>query len=357
MRLANRILELLYDRQGEYVWLDELASGASAALPGVERALTELAARGHRFERSPGRGIRLVRPTVLDAHLVERDLPVERIGRHVICFGQVGSTNEVAFDSAAQAPGQSLVVTAEHQTGGRGRLGRTWLSEPAAGVLASVLLDDPAEALAHDALTVAAGLAVAEGVEQAAGVRTGLEWPNDVVLDGAKLAGVLVEMRRPSRPTRGGASNGAAPRRVVVGFGVNVISAPPAAALGRAATCRADALGVGDSGPAGSGLERTEVLRAVLIRLDHWAGAVRGGLTEPLHRLWLERCAMINRRVTVDCHLPAPPATAGSTGGAGHGTRRVTGRVVDVSPLEGLILLADSGEQLHLPAAMSSIVK
>lgn len=325
MRIADRVLERLYDRGGEFVSLDELAPAAGTDRPdraGLERVLEELIARGHRLERSPVRGIRLLRPTVLDARLVERDLPVERIGRHVICFGEVCSTNDVAFDSADQAGSEGLVVTAEFQRAGRGRLGRSWHSPPGSGILASVALE-PGGKLCHEALTIAAGLAVAEGIERATGVVAELEWPNDVVLGGAKLAGVMVEIRS--------AGQG---QRMVVGFGINVTAAPSADQADRPVACLSEA--VADA----AALERVEILRAVLVRLDRWVAAVRAGRNRELHDRWLGRCAMLNRRVRVAC--------AGRTS---------TGRVVDVSPLEGLILLTDGGRQIHLPAATSHVVR
>jgi BirA family biotin operon repressor/biotin-[acetyl-CoA-carboxylase] ligase len=327
MRLANRILERLYDRQGRCVPLDELAAagGANVNRGRMERALEEVRARGHVLERSPLGGVRLVRPTVLDAHLIERDLPVRRIGRHVICFAAVGSTNNVAFDSARSAGARPLVVTAEFQRAGRGRLGRRWLSRPGEAILASVLLGyarrGPGRGgLAPEGLTIAAGLAVAEGIEQATGVRAMLEWPNDVVFEGAKLAGVMVEVREV--PAGG---------RLVVGFGINVAGAPAPGEVARAVTCLTEA--------AGTAPERIEVLRAVLVALDGRVADVRARRIAALHDAWARRCAMLNRRVTV--------ASAG---------RRVTGRVLDVSPREGLFLLTDAGERLHLAAATSTVV-
>ncbi len=315
MQDADRILEVLYDRGGESVWMDELGSSAGVDRAGLEAAIQALRGRGHRVDRGPA-GLRLVRPTVLDAHLIERALPVEHIGRHVICFDEVHSTNDVAFDSAAHAGPEARVVTAEAQRAGRGRMGRTWLCPRGTGVLASVLLHAPAARLPPEALTIAAGLAVAEGVDRAAGVRAQLVWPNDVVLDGGKVAGVLVEVRD---------------GRVVVGIGVNVNAAPPPGRLGRAATHLAAV--------AGRALERIEVCRAVLAALDARVADLAAGRDELVHQGWVSRCGMINRRVRVAC-----------------GEGEVAGRVLDVSPTRGLVLLTDQGRHLHLPAATSSLL-
>jgi len=316
-RQADRILEVLYDRDGAFVWLDELARAAGVeGAHGLDRALGTLRQRGHGFERSPAHGVRLLRPTVLDAHLIERDLPVDRIGRHVICFGEVGSTNDVAFDSAAGAGAHAVVVTAEAQRAGRGRMGRSWISPPSSGLLASVLLPVSAPS-AHDQLTIAAGLAVAEGVEQATGVATALAWPNDVLVDGAKLAGVIVEVR-------GG--------RTVIGFGINVTAAPAPEQVGQATACLADA-------PSAC-LERIEICRAVLVRLDRWVSSLATDGPEGLHRCWLRRCAMLNRRARF--------RWAGRT---------LAGRVLDLSPTESLVVLTDDGQRVHLPAAETTVLR
>ncbi len=319
MELTNRILELLYDREGGFFALDELAKASGADHAKVEEALAELSQRGHRFERSPAHGVRLMRPTVMDAHLIERDLPVEHIGRHVICFDQADSTNDVAFASVQQAAGRALVVTAEYQRVGRGRLGRKWFSPSGSAVLASVLLHRQACDLPQEALTLAAGLSVAEGIEKSTGVTSTLDWPNDVVIGEAKLAGVLVEVRG---------------KEVVIGFGINVFTAPAAGRVSRPATCLAKELG------GISSLERIEILRAVLGRMDRWVSALRDGRTGELHDRWCSRCGMVNRRIRIQ-----------SSG------NRFTGRVIDVSPSEGLVLLDDDGQRLHFPAATSTIVE
>ncbi len=241
----------------------------------------------------------------------------------MICFDEVGSTSDAAFNAAAHCNGQALVVTAEFQRAGRGRLGRKWICPPGAGILASALLFDPGGRLPHEALTIAAGLAIAEGIEESTGVQAALEWPNDLVLDGAKLAGVLVEVRG-----RGSA------RHVVVGFGINVYAAPPARQVGRATAFLAEATG------SQATLERVEILRAVLVALDRWVMAIQAGGADALRDRWRQRCHMINRRLTFD-----------SAQG------RVTGRVLDIDPFQGLILLSDDGRRLCLPAAASSIAR
>lgn len=328
MDSVNRILERLYERRGSFCPVEELGRDCGLGRERVEEAMGVLERRGQGVEREPGRGVRLAEPIRMDAHLITRGLETARVGRDAVCFGEVGSTNDVARGAAVGGRCDGLVVTAESQTAGRGRQGRTWVSGAGRNILASVVLLQEAGELAApstalrtaEAVTIAAGLAIAQGVEDACGLRCSLKWPNDVLLEGAKAAGVLVE-----------AVTLGARGCLVVGFGVNVNEGPPAGQVDRAATCLRE--------HAAGAVERIEVLRRVLARLDGWVGAIGEGKLGRLHDEWVGRCGMMNQRVTVL-----------SEG------RRVTGRVLDVSPLEGLVLMCDSGQTVRLAAGGATVV-
>jgi BirA family transcriptional regulator, biotin operon repressor / biotin---[acetyl-CoA-carboxylase] ligase len=163
---------------------------------------------------------------------IERARPrLGRLASSVLFFPSIGSTNDVALGCIAKALAASqsakavaersegLVVIADEQTAGRGRRGHSWFSPAGSGLYVSVVLApatarvDPPRARAL--LTLAAGVALAEGVEAAAGLRVALKWPNDLFVSRRKLAGILAE--------------GAPGDAVVVGYGINVASSafPP----------------------------------------------------------------------------------------------------------------------------------
>jgi BirA family biotin operon repressor/biotin-[acetyl-CoA-carboxylase] ligase len=318
--ITDAILRVLYKRRERFVERDELARASGVGPGRLDEALARLDEGGWAVESSPPHGLRLVRPVKPHAALIEDALGTRRVGRHAICFDEVDSTNDVAWDSARQAEADGVAVLAEQQRRGRGRLGRRWASRPGAAVLMSVLLTDAAGALAHEALTIAAGLAAAEGIDDACGLRCGLKWPNDVLLDGAKAAGVLVEMRQ--------AGTG---RQFVVGMGINVNAAPPRGEVGAPAACLADHLA--------EPVERVEVARAVLRRLDGAVALVERGRLGPLREAWLARCGMVNERVRLLAD-----------------GREHVGRVLDVSPLEGLVVCCDDGRTVHFPAVSTTIL-
>jgi BirA family biotin operon repressor/biotin-[acetyl-CoA-carboxylase] ligase len=143
-----------------------------------------------------------------------------RLASTVVYFETIGSTNDEASrlvpSPQSLVPGpEGLVVVAGEQTAGRGRRGHTWFSPPGSGLYVSVVLApgaslDPARATTL--LTLAAGVALAEGIEEAIGLRVDLKWPNDLQVARRKLGGILAEASG-SRST---------PERVVVGYGINV---------------------------------------------------------------------------------------------------------------------------------------
>src|SRR5688572_4025569 len=108
------------------------------------------------------------------------------LGHRVLWYPEIGSTNDVAGALADQGGAEGLVVIADRQTAGRGRLGRTWASPPGAGIYASVVFRPAAQVATL--LTIAAGVAVSEGIAAATGLSVHVKWPNDVHVSGRKLA-------------------------------------------------------------------------------------------------------------------------------------------------------------------------
>jgi BirA family biotin operon repressor/biotin-[acetyl-CoA-carboxylase] ligase len=195
-----------------------------------------------------------------------------RVGRCVRCVGEVPSTNDIAWQAASEAGCDGLVILAESQTAGRGRQGRRWHSLPGENLLMSVLLRATSPLLPHEAISLAAGLAIAEGVSRAhPTIQPKLKWPNDVLIGPRKLAGVLVEKRSP-----GGIEF------LVVGMGVNVHAAPRDEQVDRPATCLDAELGQRGS---------CETLACeILARLDAWVHAIAEGQISELQNAWNRSC-------------------------------------------------------------------
>jgi BirA family biotin operon repressor/biotin-[acetyl-CoA-carboxylase] ligase len=197
------------------------------------------------------------------------------IAKHVVWHAQTGSTNADAAALAEAGAPEGCVVLADQQTAGRGRLGRSWSSPAGTGIYASVLFR-PAAQVAR-MLTIAAGVAVAEAIENVAGIVPVLKWPNDVYLGGGpqsgrKVAGILAEA---------GVSGGAT--WVVVGFGVNVLPG----SLPHELSARATSL----EAELGRPVDRGELFAACLMRLAERYGDLTAGRRGDVLDAWRQHGA------------------------------------------------------------------
>lgn len=113
------------------------------------------------------------------------------IGQNLIFEESVGSTMDLARDAALHGAAEGTVALADEQTAGRGRLGRSWITPPATNLASTIILRPP-PAVVRD-IAMIAPLAICHAVEEVAGIRPDIKWPNDVMVRGRKLAGVLIE--------------------------------------------------------------------------------------------------------------------------------------------------------------------
>ena len=138
----------------------------------------------------------------------------------VHAFDTIGSTLDAAHKLAENAPSGTIILAGE-QTAGRGRHGRRWTSAPEAGVWLTII-ERPTDARALDVLALRCGLYAAEALDPLAESTINVKWPNDLLVNGRKLAGILIETRW----------RGTAPEWVAIGFGLNVVAPPDLAASG-----------------------------------------------------------------------------------------------------------------------------
>ncbi|HEX2136386.1 MAG TPA: biotin--[acetyl-CoA-carboxylase] ligase [Microvirga sp.] len=210
----------------------------------------------------------------------------EAAGYRLLALEATESTNDDALRAARAGEPGGLWVVAAQQLSGRGRHGRRWASPPG-NLYASLLLRDPCDAALAPQLGFVAGLALHRAVEAVAGIgapRLALKWPNDLLLEGAKVAGLLLEGHRigPSLA-------------IVIGFGVNIAHAPTGTPYPAAALQSVD--------PAVTRERLFEALAAGFARtFADWKAAQGGGTSDsfgPIRRRWLERAAGIGGDVTL----------------------------------------------------------
>jgi BirA family biotin operon repressor/biotin-[acetyl-CoA-carboxylase] ligase len=263
----------------------ELAERVGLTRSALHVRLEELRALGYGMEASPHRGCRLTSaPDLLHADdLLSRLGPTQVIGRDIRVFQETTSTNDVAEKLARDGVPEGVVVLAEAQSRGRGRLGRKWLSPARKGLWLSVLLRPRLPLEAGTRLTVAAATALVRAIRQQVPLTPQIKWPNDVLVNGRKCAGVLTELS--GEPD--------AIHHAILGIGVdvNLTSEDFPPDLRRVATSlRAEV---------GQGVDRPALAARILRELDRDYDRVRSGRFEEVAEEWEQLCTTIGRRVVV----------------------------------------------------------
>jgi len=211
--LEQRMLELFRGSPGRVVSGEELGTALKVSRTAVWKHVKNLLSQGYQIESVPSRGYRfLAAPDVLTSLEITSGLQTKRIGRQISSVRETESTNLLAFRLAENSAPEGTVVIAEAQTGGKGRLGRHWESPPGVNLYCSVILRPPMSPVRAPQLTFLSAVAVARAIEEVAQLRPTIKWPNDVLLNGRKVAGLLNEMSAETDTIH----------CVVLGIGVNI---------------------------------------------------------------------------------------------------------------------------------------
>ena len=275
----------------------------------VWKYIHELRESGYRIEAVPHRGYRLdAVPDKLLSWEIRSGLATRSLGREIFCHETLPSTMDEAFRLAAhEGCREGTLVCAEAQTKGRGRMGRTWVSPKGKGIYASLILKPFLSPLEVGWITFVAAIAVCEGIRQTTGLPAAIKWPNDVLIQRKKVAGILTEMNAETDRVH----------FVVVGLGLNVNTdksqLPP----------QATSLKV----ELGRKVSRVEFLQAVLKSMEHWYGCLLERRFSPVLERWKELSMTLGRRVRIAEHHNA-----------------IEGKAVDLSDDGGLIILNDDGD-------------
>ena len=313
MSLNIRLLDRLRAVAGDYVPLGELGPD----LEQVRGDLTSLVSFGFGIEQHPYRGASYAGPAErLCPDQIEHELATRWLGRRIAVWNRVTSTNDLAARAGDSRSNDGLVILAEEQTSGRGRRGRSWTAPPRSSILMSVVLFPPPHLMPGDSsgalgrawLTALGAIATAEVVSAWTGRDASIKWPNDVRVEGRKIAGILVERALAPNPLP--ASPAA---RIRAGVGCcdrHRLERQPAARRLSARAGRARDVAPDRAG--GARVDRSELARDLIRRLDHWYGL---SLTErPRNAQW--------------CMVPAQRASGppGQGRDAVRGCRRSSGR-------------------------------
>ncbi len=196
MTVDSQILRALRSLDEDSVSGAELSQRLGISRAAIWARIEELRSLGYDIQASPHRGYQLLdSPDLLHADdLLSRLDGSQVIGRDIRVFQKTTSTNDIVEKLARDGVAEGVVVFAESQTQGRGRLGRAWVSPPGKGLWFSVLLRPQIAPQAVTRLTIAAAASLARTVQSVTGVVPRIKWPNDLLVNGRKISGILTEL-------------------------------------------------------------------------------------------------------------------------------------------------------------------
>ncbi|MFP3975426.1 MAG: biotin--[acetyl-CoA-carboxylase] ligase [Dehalococcoidia bacterium] len=308
--------------EGEYVSGEQLGKVLGVSRSAVWESIKQLRREGYHIDSSSRKGYRLVRvPDRLFPLEIGMGLKTQVLGRRIVYYPEVSCTQNIARQLAAEGAVEGTVVVAEEQSGGRGRIQRNWWSPPE-GIYLSVILRpivEPSQALIFPLI---AGVAVAEAVNEVTGLRTALKWPNDVIVHGKKVAGILIEVGAEIDRTN----------HIIIGIGVNVNaerSGFPEDIKGRATSLREEY---------GERVPRVNLVQAILTRLEvRYQDCMNSGFG-PVRERWKELSDTIGKSVSIT------------------GEREVlSGTAIDVDEYGALILREEDGSMKRVLAGDVSL--
>ena len=276
--MRARILSLL---EGEdLVSGEEIADRLGVSRTAVWKQIRSLQKLGYGVDSERNKGYRLIsRP---DTPIPEEILPglgTDVVGIDLRFFPRTPSTNLIAKGMLGEDPTEGTVIAADIQTDGRGRLRRRW-SSPQGGLWFSIILFPGIPPERGMILTMASSVAVYRAVKETCNIETVIKWPNDLLVNGKKVCGILTELDAEMDRINS----------AVIGIGVNVNNELEEDLREIATSLKMET---------GSDVSRVPLLRSILIHLDDLYGSVRTGDHDKIREEWFEHSNIIGRRIEV----------------------------------------------------------
>lgn len=207
------LLDELLANQEVYLSGERLSQKLNISRTAVWKFIKELENEGYIIEGVRKLGYRLSHiPDIMTPSAILTELQTQRLGQNIVYFDTVDSTQRIAHQLAREGKGHGTVVVADEQTGGKGRLGREWFSPSGTGIWISMIIRPELPLHAVPQLTLLSAVAITKGIRELTELDVKIKWPNDLLLHGKKICGILTELNAEADRVN----------YVIIGFGLNV---------------------------------------------------------------------------------------------------------------------------------------
>ncbi len=307
--MEDKIVQFLKSADG-YLSGEEISRDLKMSRAAVWKHIEELRKDGYEIVAVPHQGYQLLSsPDKLLPVLVQSGLQTKILGKEIIYQESVESTMDIAFRLGMEGAKEGTLICAETQTKGRGRMGRSWSSPKEKGIYFSLILRPKASPTDTAKLTLLTAVALCEAVTKETGLKPVIKWPNDVLINNRKLAGILTELSAEMDRVR----------FVIIGIGVNANT--PLNLLPANATSIKNELG--------QPVSRIKLLQEILGSLENWYEIFKVEGFNPVVKKWKQLSVTLGKRVRV--------VDSGGT---------IEGVAMDLDQYGGLIIRDDSGMKI-----------
>ncbi|WLR43716.1 biotin--[acetyl-CoA-carboxylase] ligase [Bacillus carboniphilus] len=211
--LRKELIEIFSLNKDQYISGQKISEQLGCTRTAVWKHIDQLRKEGYHLEAVRNKGYKMTEvPDQLTESTIAFGLKTKVIGKHIVLKEKVTSTQKVARELVHSGAEEGTVVIADRQTDGRGRLSRAWDSPKGAGLWMSLILRPQIPIQQMPQLTLLTAVAIVQACEQVAGVNTQIKWPNDILINGKKVVGILTELEAEADQVHA----------VIVGIGINV---------------------------------------------------------------------------------------------------------------------------------------
>jgi BirA family biotin operon repressor/biotin-[acetyl-CoA-carboxylase] ligase len=255
---------------------------------------------------------------LLDPDKIKANLKTKRIGRKILVYKSTSSTNDIAAEYAKDRSNDGLVIFAEEQTSGRGRAGNKWFSSRADSILCSIVL--AGSRLDTELMSLTCAVSIADALGKVGTSEAKIKWPNDILIAGKKVAGILLESKPSSNID-------------IIGIGINCHQKQDSFPFELQSTATSIDIETGTI------CDRISLAKRLLASIDSWLEVAEKNCGDVLYR-WNELSVQLGHRITLL-----------------YNGKKFTGNCTGIDPKEGLIVHLDTGGVRMFPAAHTSIAK
>lgn len=308
-----KVLEILNNAE-DFVSGESMGEKLNISRAAVSKNVSKLKEMGYNIEAVNNKGYKLIKDKdIINVFELDKKLDTEFLGKDAVFFEEIDSTNEEAKRCAINGKEEGFLVFSDSQSSGKGRLGRIWKSEKGVAVYFSFILKPDIMPYEAPLLTLVSGIGVMRGLKKITGLDIKIKWPNDIILNGKKIVGILTEMSAEIEQIK----------YIVVGIGININNQEFDDEISYKATSLAL--------EAGRKFNRAELLVTCLKEIEVCYKLFRESGFSVLREEYKESCANIGCDVKVIIK-----------------NDEIVGKAVDISDKGEIIIEKENGERINI---------